>query len=185
VLAALGGCRPATEFDGKTFRHNALGFSVTVPEGWTLTELDGDVVLRLEGPTVEGKLGPVVHVFVRDEFETVDLEHAAAKLQELIAIEEAMPGAPAAPDAKPALVPNPVPKSADEVDLTRQEATIGDLPAVTISRTVEVRGTALRTTYLLASRGQRAWALVTSLPEAADEATQAATDGIVASFKIH
>jgi hypothetical protein len=183
ALLAGGGCRDTRGVDDGAYTHRGLGFSIAVPEGWTVTELDGDLAVRLEGPISGDRLRPVAHVFCRDDYETVDLDAVAQKLYRLMRIEAALPIEDEDEDSKPSSVAEaPADDSGAEVRLA--DVTIGGKPGRRITRTVKVRAAALEEEMLIVALGNRVRALVIDIPESADAATRAAAEQVKASFKV-
>lgn len=177
VACSLAGCRPTSEMSGQRYKHNGLGFAVTVPAGWSHLELGGDLVVRLEGPPAASGLRPVAHVFCRDEWTAVDLEATAAELSRLLRLEASVPG------AGPLLAPAET-AAAEQRQVSSEPATVGELPARRIVRSVTTRTSPLREETLIVARGKRVWALVLSLSELADGPTRAAADELRKSFEV-
>lgn len=186
LLATLldGGCRDTSGVDDGTYTHRSLGFSIAVPEGWTVTELDGDLAVRLEGPISDDRLRPVAHVFCRNEHGAVDLDAVARELHRLMRIEAALPGAAEDEGNGPGRVAEtPADDSGAEVQLAN--VTIDGKPGRRITRTIKVRAAALEEEMLIVALGTHVRALVIDIPESADAATRAAAEQVKASFKVH
>lgn len=183
ALIVGGGCRDSGGVEDGTYTHRALGFSVAVPEGWTVTELEGDLAVRLEGPVSGDRLRPVAHVFCRTEYEAVDLDAVARKLYRLVRIEAALPGAAEDESTEPEVAVEALAGDPDAA-VHLANVTINGQPGRQLTRTVKVRATALKETMRIVALGKRVRALVIDVPESADEATRAAAEQVKASFKV-
>lgn len=176
LACSPAGCRPKSETTGGRYTHHGLGFSVTVPAGWSLVELEGDLVVRLEGPPTESGLRPVAHVFCRDEWAAVDLLATAEDVAGLLKLEASVPG------AGPLQVP--ADGTSEERQVSDQPATVSGLPARRIVRSVTSRTPPLKADMLIVARDRRVWALVLSRAESADEPTLAAAEELRKSFQV-
>jgi len=184
AAAALAGCRRASEFDGRHYRHNGMHFALEVPAGWTHEELPGDVLLELRGPAPtsadglksrEAALGvrPMVHVFSRREEAAVDLDRVARELQALMLEERRFDPAQAqaAPEATAAAVKS-------------ETGEVRGLPARRFERTVHEGAAVIHQKLLVLAKGDQAWALLVSVPEASRESSAAAVEQIEKSFEV-
>jgi len=177
LLLAVGsaaGCRPKSELTGRQYTHYGLQFGLVVPEGWSLTELDGNLAVKLEGPASANGQRAVAHVFCRDEWDAPDAAAVVDEVARVLGRESSvLTAGDAATEGRP-----------QNVKARTESITVSGRPAYRLTRTVTTRTAMIREEMVVVTRGKRAWGLVVSMPEAADETTRAAADQLVKSFEI-
>jgi hypothetical protein len=174
AVGSAAGCRPKSELTGRQYTHHGLEFALAVPEGWSLTELDGNLAVKLEAPASANGQQAVAHVFCRDEWDAPDAAAVVDEMARLLGRESSvLTTGDAATEGEP-----------KNVKAQTESITVSGLPAYRLTRTVTTRTAMIREEMVVVTRGKRAWGLVVSRPEAADEATREAADQLVKSFEI-
>jgi len=72
MAATLSGCGKSADDGGTVFSNPSLGFSITVPRGWTARDSSGQVTLVVTGPAAEDGSRPNVNVVVEPRSTSLD-----------------------------------------------------------------------------------------------------------------
>lgn len=177
-LVALAGCGGPSEVvvsgsGAKTYSHRGMNFSVSVPEGWTVSPLPGDLLVELATEARSERGRAVAHVFSRREARPVKLGDAEGGVtSELLALMRQ--------ELRFGLGEEPPPEVvASELD---------DLPpgarAVGLKRMIYQGPTAVSQEVIVVAGGKQVWALMLSVPVAEQETHRAALDEIRNSFRV-
>lgn len=172
-VTALCGCQASSEFDGTTYRHNGMNFSVEVPQGWAWVELSGNLLVEISGPASETGQDPVAHVFSRREARSVEMgDQTGGLVKELLAVMAEGVRFQLESEAPPKVEP----------------VEMADLPkgaqAKRVSRIVHEGPVEVYQELTIVVRGKHVWALMLSTATADREANAAALDKIRNSFRV-
>jgi len=180
VLAAVvsaAGCRAPTSTDGRRYTHRGMHFALDVPAGWTLAELEGDMVVELQGPLAGERARPTAHVYSRREPNGVALDAVVARLVALETAEASLGAPVAAPGDADAENSAAAPPRCEKTEL-------GGLPAWRVTRRAKAGATLLEEDILIVARGRQVWALVIAVPESAAESSAGAVEELKRSFTV-
>ena len=174
ALAAPAGCEPTSETAGGRYTHNGLRFSVAVPEGWTVEELGGDLVVELRGPAAGDGPRAVAHVFARGELRPVDLDRVAEEARELVAAETSLARIEGDDEAG----------DANSQAVTVEACEVAGLAARRIVRPVRSGAATLQQELIIAAKGRQAWALVLTGPADPEPEVAAAIRAVRETFRV-
>ena len=172
-VAVLSGCQATSEFDGSTYRHNGMNFSVEVPAGWHYEELSGNLLVEISGPATDGRRLPVAHVFSRRGVRSVELgDETGGLVKELLAVMAEGLRFQLEDEAPPKVEP----------------AEMADLPkgaeAKRVSRIVHEGPVKVYQELTVVVRGKHVWALMLSVATADREVNAAALEQLRSNFHI-
>jgi hypothetical protein len=178
LAAGLGGCGGTSEIvvsdsGGSTYTHRGMNFAVSVPRGWTVEELPGDLLVELSAPADESGRRAVAHVFSRREARPVVLGDATSgTVAEVLALMKQ--------ELRFGLGETPPPDVA--------AAEMNGLPpgaqAVRLVRTPYAGPTAVSQELTVVALGKQVWTLMLSVPVSEQEPYRAAMDEIRDSFRV-
>jgi len=188
VLAAMvtaAGCRSPSSTDGRRYTHRGMHFALDVPAGWTLEELEGDMVVELRGPLAGERARATAHVYSRREPNGVDLDAVVARFLELETGEAALLPAAADRSGEEGDAAEPPGAGAEcEAPPAREPVEVSGLPAWRVTRRTKAGATLLEEDILVVARGRQVWALLIAVPESAGESSAEAVAELKRSFTV-